>query len=64
MSIMKVTIDQNEIKTAVTEYLKKKLNSTLKESVNLKVKLVVHDSWNDQRDGSPGWVEAVAEIPI
>lgn len=62
---MTIKIGQEEIKEAIKQYMKAKLERSVKTIQRLDVKFIIHNSYSDQRDGDfPGSVEAEIQIPL
>jgi hypothetical protein len=64
---MSIRIGEDVIKKAIEEYMAAKLSSSLKSPFGpMKITMVIHNSYSDQRDGnsSPGSAEADIEIPV
>ena len=62
---MIIKIGQEEIKKAVEQYMKSKLERSIPAVHRLDVEFIIHNSYSDQRDGDfPGSVEAEIQIPL
>ena len=62
---MTIKIGPDEIKEAVEQYMKAKLERSIKTIQRLEVEFIIHNSYSDQRDGDfPGSVEAEIQIPL
>ena len=63
---MSIKIGQEEIKLAIKQYIVDKLNDSVKPNGEIKVNMIIHNSYSDQRssESSPGSAEAEIEIPI
>jgi ribosome-associated translation inhibitor RaiA len=60
---MTIKIGQEEIKEAIKQYMKAKLERSVKTIQRLDVKFIIHNSYSDQRD-FPDSVEAEIQIPL
>ena len=62
---MTIKIGPDEIKEAVEQYMKAKLERSIKTIQRLEVEFIIHNSYSDQRDVDfPGSVEAEIQIPL
>ena len=62
---MTIKIGQEEINEAIKQYMKAKLERSVKTIQRLDVKFIIHNSYSDQRDGDfPGSVEAEIQISL
>jgi hypothetical protein len=65
MAIIVVSIGQEEIEEAISNYLYDKLSKTMDVEKPLKVNLTIHNSYSDPRgDSSPGSVDASVTIQL